>query len=178
MGPSHGAAHANDKSQMKESHKLHKNVQAAISGSGIEYRIHDHGNYTPEIKSPHDFAMALKYSIQRISKTLFLRSRDGHFYAVAVCSINRRVDFRSIANAIGASRLEVASPEELQARTGYPKNGVSPLGLTKDISVAVDSTLFDYPTILIGAGAAAIEIELAPADLVRLSGATAHCITM
>ena len=62
--------------------------------------------------------------------------------------------------------------------TGYPRNGVSPLGLAGGIAVVVDSRLFDYPTILIGGGATAIEIEIAPSDLVRLSGATVQGITV
>jgi Cys-tRNA(Pro)/Cys-tRNA(Cys) deacylase len=41
----------------------------------------------------------------------------------------------------------------------------------------VDRPLLDYPTVLIGGGATAIEIELSPADLVRISGATVESIT-
>lgn len=164
--------------EMNDFYKLHKSIRAAVSGLGIEYKIYDHNEFIPQIKSPHDFAAALKYSIQRISKALFLRSRDGRFYAVAVCSIDRRLDFKLIADAIGAHRVEAASPEELQAMTGYPRNGVSPLGLAGGIAVVVDSRLFDYPTILIGGGATAIEIEIAPSDLVRLSGATVQGITV
>jgi Cys-tRNA(Pro)/Cys-tRNA(Cys) deacylase len=41
----------------------------------------------------------------------------------------------------------------------------------------VDRLLLDYPSILIGGGAAAVEIEIAPADLVRISGAAVASIT-
>jgi Cys-tRNA(Pro)/Cys-tRNA(Cys) deacylase len=157
--------------------KLHKNVQAAISEMQIEYKIHDHGKISPEITSPQDFAAALGYPIQRITKTLFLRSRDRQEYAVAICSIDRRLDFRSTAGAIGVNHTELASAEDLRTRTGYPQNGVSPLGLAENITVVVDRPLFDYPTVLIGGGATAIEIELSPSDLMLIPRATLESIT-
>ena len=75
------------------------------------------------------------------------------------------------------SRVEVASAEDLSVKTGYPRNGVSPLGLADGISIVVDRALLDYPSILIGGGATAVEIEIAPADLVRISGAAVTSIT-
>jgi Cys-tRNA(Pro)/Cys-tRNA(Cys) deacylase len=162
---------------MNELSKLHEKVQDAISKIEPEYKIHDHSKLSVEIRNPNDFAVALGYPIHRITKTLFLRSNDGQAYAVAVCSIDRRLNFKSAASALGAKRVEVASPEDLQVKTGYPKNGVSPLGLAEDIAVLVDELLFDYPTVLIGGGATGIEIELSPSGLVRISGATVRSIT-
>jgi Cys-tRNA(Pro)/Cys-tRNA(Cys) deacylase len=157
--------------------ELHKNVRSAISKLGTEYKIHDHSKLSSEIRNPNDFAAALGYPIQRITKTLFLRSHDGQTYAAAVCSMNRRLNFKLTANAIGTKRVEVASSEDLQVKTSYPRNGVSPLGLAEDITVVVDRLLLDYPTVLIGGGATEIEIELSPSGLVRISGATVESIT-
>lgn len=162
---------------MRDLSKIHENVQGAIIGLEPRYKIHDHSEYPAEIRSPYDFAAALGYPIQRITKTVFLRSRDGQAYVAAVCSADRRLNFASVANAIGAKHVAVASPEDLQVKTGYPTNGVSPLGLSQGIPVIMDSLLFDYETILIGGGAAAIEIEVAPADLARISAATVDSIS-
>lgn len=162
---------------MNELQKLNKNVQAALGGIKADCKIHDHRTFSREIRNPQDFAAALGYPIQRIAKTLFLRSHDRQVYAVAVCPIDRRLNFQSIADAVGVNRVEVASSEDLQAKTGYPKNGVSPLGLDGHIAVVMDRLLLDYPTVLVGGGAAAIEIELSPSDLARISGATIESIT-
>lgn len=162
---------------MNEFHEIHKNVRTAISTLETECKIHHHSKFSSEIRNPGDFATALGYSIQRIAKTLFLRSHDKRIYAAAVYSIDRRLNFEWTADAIGTKRVEVASSEDLQLKTGYPKNGVSPLGLAEDIVVLLDSLLFDYPTVLIGGGATAVEIELSPSDLVRISGATVKRIT-
>ncbi len=157
---------------MNDFHQLHENVQAAISALEIVCKVHDHSKISSEISSPYDFAAALGYPIQRITKSLLLCSRDKQTYAVAVCSVNHRLDFKSTANALGTNRLEVASAEDLQIRTGYPKNGVSPLGLADDVTVVVDRLLFDHPTVLIGGGTIGIELELSPADLLLIPGAT------
>ena len=157
--------------------KLHPKVQAALSGGKSAYKIYDHGNFTPQIRTPLDFASALGYPTPRITKTLFLRSHDGQTHSAAVCSVDQRLDFESTADAIGAKRVKVASLDDLRSLTGYPSGGVSPLGLASGIAVVVDMQLFEYPTVLIGGGTAGIEIELSPAELVRISGATVQSIT-
>jgi Cys-tRNA(Pro)/Cys-tRNA(Cys) deacylase len=162
---------------MDEFHKLHKNVQAAVSGLEAECKVYDHRNFSSEIKNSGDFAAALGYPIQRITKTLFLSSHGGAIYGVAVCSTGQRLNFKSVADAMRVTRAEVASQDDLLIKTGYPKNGVSPLGLAGDIAVVVDTLLLDYATVLIGGGATGIEIELSPSDLVRISGATVKRIT-
>jgi Cys-tRNA(Pro)/Cys-tRNA(Cys) deacylase len=162
---------------MNEFHKLHKNVQAAISEFGSTYTVHDHRKFSSEIRSPYDFAAVLGYPIQRVTKTLFLRGHGAQSHAMVVCSMDRRLDFASAASAVGVKRVEVAPEGDLEVITGYPRNGVSPLGLAEDIPVIVDEPLLDYPTVLVGGGATAVEIELTPADLIRISGATVKRIT-
>ncbi len=162
---------------MRSVEKLHVNVRAAISGLDVKYKVYDHADFAAEISSPADFAAALGYPVERIAKTLFLCSQDRRVYAAAVCPASRRLDFKSAAGAVGVKRVQAASAEDLQARTGYPGNGVSPLGLAGGIAVVVDSLLLDYPTVLIGGGAAAVEIEISPSDLVQISGAEVKSIT-
>jgi Cys-tRNA(Pro)/Cys-tRNA(Cys) deacylase len=161
---------------MENLQKLHKNVQAALRSLEGKYKIHDHRDFETKIKNPSDFATVLRYHVQRITKTVFLCSNDGR-YSAAVCSADKRLDLETIAGALGTNRVQVASPEDLRVRTGYPRNGVSPLGLNGDIVVIMDGLLFEYSTVLVGGGATAIEVELSPADLARVSGATVQGIT-
>ena len=162
---------------MDQIEKLHENVLSAIRGLESGCKVHDHRDLATEIKTPADFAAALGYPVERIAKTLFLCSPDRQAYAAAVCPVSRRLDFKSAASAVGLMKVEVASAEDLAAKTGYPRNGVSPLGLADGIQVVVDRALLDHPTILIGGGAVAVEIEIAPADLMRISGAAATSLT-
>lgn len=163
---------------MNDSHKLHTRVRDALAPLDGGYTVYDHGAMPAEVKSPYDFAAALGYPAQQITKTLFLTSRDAAVYVAAVCSVDRRLDFNAVARAVGVKHTEVASADDLQAKTDYPRNGVSPLGLTADIAVVVDTSVLGFATVLIGGGAAAIEVELDPSDLVHLSRATVKNITV
>lgn len=162
---------------MSELNKLHANVQASIARFGIQCQVHYHAELPVEIRSPQDFADALGYPVQRITKTLFVHSREARTFAVAVCSADRRMDFKAMADAMGVRRVEAAALGDLEARTGYPPGGVSPLGLAAEIVVVMDSLLLDYPTVLVGGGTAAVEVEISPSDLVKSSKAIVGIIT-
>lgn len=125
------------------------------------------------IETPADFAAALGYPLGRIMKTLVCRSRSNDTHVAIVCPMDARVDFKRIAQQLDCGRLETASTAELESITGYPRGGVSPLGLDDRIPVVVERRVLDYETVLIGGGAAGIELEIAPEDLIRITGAMA-----
>lgn len=105
-----------------------------------------------------------------------MRSADRAVFALVVASMGSKVQFRSLAAQLGVKRVEVASSDELSAVTGYPRNGVSPFGVA-GVKVFVDSGLLRFPTILVGAGAIGVELEMAPADLVSVTHATSFALT-
>ncbi len=49
--------------------------------------------------------------------------------------------------------------------------GISPLGGRKPLPTVVDATAESFPTVYVSAGRRGLEVELAPNDLVRLTGA-------
>jgi Cys-tRNA(Pro)/Cys-tRNA(Cys) deacylase len=55
--------------------------------------------------------------------------------------------------------------------TGYVVGGNSPLGQRRRLPTIVDESASDHPTVFVSAGRRGLEIELAPADLVTLTGA-------
>jgi Cys-tRNA(Pro)/Cys-tRNA(Cys) deacylase len=150
---------------------MHPNVHAALESGKISYINHLHTSYNTPINSPADFALALGYDIGRITKSVFVRSTDKEKYAMAVCSIDKKLNFQILARQLACNKVEVAGKDELQQLVGYPQTGVSPLGLI-NIPVYLDEGLLCFKTILIGAGIAGEEIELSPRDLLQACGAT------
>jgi Cys-tRNA(Pro)/Cys-tRNA(Cys) deacylase len=149
---------------------VHARVAEALRANPVEYTIHRHDAFSAPIRSPADFAAALSYDLGRITKTLLVRSSAGDVHAIVVAPMGKKIDFRGVASLLGVKRIEVASGAELGSLTGYPEQGVSPLGVP-DLRILMDQGLFDLSTILIGAGEAGVEIEINPADLARVTGA-------
>ena len=157
---------------------MHPKVSKVLIENRITYREVRHDSFSFPITSPMDFANALGYSLDRITKSVFLRSKSKDKYVMAVCSMSRKLNFAQLATLAGVAKLEVAEKQELADKVGYPINGVCPIGLSPGIQVFIDDALLAHPTVLIGSGEAAVEVELSPADLVTVSEARSVTITL
>jgi Cys-tRNA(Pro)/Cys-tRNA(Cys) deacylase len=153
-------------------------VQRHIQSLEISCTIRYHRDFPSEIRTPADFAEALGYQLSRITKSVFCRSQSKASYAVLVGPIDKRIDFKQASQALSAGRLEVASPQELERVIGYPRHGVSPFGLDSAISVVVARELLTYESVLVGAGAPGVEIEVSPLELIHATNALVENIAM
>jgi Cys-tRNA(Pro)/Cys-tRNA(Cys) deacylase len=162
---------------------MHPNITRTLAQScQVNVREWHHKTVNKPIKSPIDFAAAIGYDLDRISKTVVLANKNlprearlqnrAASYAAVCLSASRRTDLAIVAAFLGWAHCEIATPHELSAVTDYPSKGVSPLGLGP-LRVVVDDGLLSFSTILIGAGEVGVEIEISPHDLMRLSNSTA-----
>jgi len=70
----------------------------------------------------------------------------------------------------------MASPAAAERATGYIVGGISPLGGKRALPTFIDRGVLDFELILFSAGRRGRQVELAPADLIRLAGAKAASI--
>ncbi len=90
---------------------------------------------------------------------------------VAVVPVARQLDLKALAAALGAKKATMANPAAASRSTGYVLGGISPLGQRTSLRTVVDVSATGFPTVHVSAGRRGLQVELAPGDLVRLTGA-------
>ena len=142
---------------------------ALLVKQGVAHRVHSytHGNgqaYGPEA------AELLGLDPERVFKTL-VADVDGAL-TVGVVPVSATLDLKALAGAVGGKRAKMADVAAAERTTGYVAGGISPLGQRKRLPTVVDASAHEWDTVYCSGGRRGLEIELAPADLVRLTGAT------
>ena len=139
-------------------------VQAA-KRAGIEYRLHE---YDGVEVGDGDYAVAVAVSLAlppaRLFKTL-VASVDGRL-EVFVVPADKQLDLRA-----AGKRVTLVDRAAAERATGYVIGGISPLGQRKRLPTTIDPSVLEWRTVLVSAGRRGLQIELAPADLVRLTEA-------
>lgn len=112
----------------------------------------------------------------RVFKTL-VAEVDGKC-VFGMVPVAGRLDLKALAKAVGGKHADMAAPAVAQRLTGYIVGGISPLGGKKALPVYLHRSALDHATILCSAGRRGLQMELAPADLLRLTdGAAADIAT-
>ncbi len=108
---------------------------------------------------------ALGVPASRVFKTL-VAEVDGAL-TVGVVPVAGLLDLKALAAAVGGKCAAMADAAAAERATGYVVGGISPLGQRKRLPVVVDSSALSFEAILCSGGRRGLQIELAPADLIR-----------
>jgi len=117
---------------------------------------------------------ALGIPPERMFKTL-VAAVDGAL-AVGVVPVHRQLDLKALAAAVGGKKAAMAEVAAAERATGYVAGGISPIGQKRRLPVVVDSSALALGTMFCSAGRRGLEIEIAPADLIRAVRATIAAI--
>ncbi len=150
----------------------------ALDRARVAYVVHEYDAGAPTAggpKAPHlgygeRTALALGIDPGRIFKTL-IASVDGRLVA-AVVAVDRELDLKALAGAVGGRRAEMADPAAAERSSGYVVGGISPFGQKRTLPTVVDAGALAHATILVSGGRRGLQVELPPADVVRLTRAT------
>jgi len=146
-----------------------------LAGAGVQFSVHAYDHDPGSGSYGLEAAQALGVPSDRVFKTL-LADVDGR-PAVGVVPVSSQLDLKALAAALGGKRAVMTDPAVAERITGYVVGGISPLGQRRRLPTVVDASALEFPTVFVSAGRRGLEVELAPADLVRLTGATTAPIT-
>jgi Cys-tRNA(Pro)/Cys-tRNA(Cys) deacylase len=105
----------------------------------------------------------------QVFKTL-IATVDGNL-TVAVVPVAAQLNLKALADAMGGKRAEMTDRNTAERATGYVTGGISPIGQRRRLPVVIDSSALDWPAVYCSAGQRGLELELAPADLIRVTAA-------
>ncbi|MNV83164.1 Cys-tRNA(Pro)/Cys-tRNA(Cys) deacylase YbaK [compost metagenome] len=105
----------------------------------------------------------------QVFKTL-LASTEKHELLVAIVPVSGTLDLKALAEAATCKKCEMAEVEQAQRATGYLVGGISPLGQKKRHRTFLDASAQALPAVHVSAGRRGLEVALAPADLLQLTG--------
>jgi Cys-tRNA(Pro)/Cys-tRNA(Cys) deacylase len=142
---------------------------ALLVKAKIAFTLHPYDHDPRSQAYGDEAAEALGVDPARIFKTL-IATVEGRL-ACGVVPVAARLDLKAFAVALGGKRAELADPAAAARATGYVVGGISPLGQRSRLRVVVDASAKRFETVYVSAGKRGLQVQLAPADLVRAADA-------
>ncbi len=148
---------------------LRTRVMDLLDAHGVAYRVLPHSEPVFTVEAAAAQRGVVK---DEMVKSILLKDRDGR-YALACVPGEARLDPQAVRAALGEPwrRMSFASAEEIQAVTGYVQGAVAPLCLPDGVPVVMDEAFAALVNCNISSGDPMAGLELAAADLIRLTRA-------
>jgi Cys-tRNA(Pro)/Cys-tRNA(Cys) deacylase len=151
------------------------NAARYLDSLGIKYELREY------VVAPEEFSaivVAEKIGLppEQVFKTLLCVTGDRE-HVFAVVPGNDELDFKKLARAADARKVEMVSLKEVEPLTGYVRGGVTVFGAKKDFAAYVDETIELFDVISVSAGARGLQVVLSPEDYLRASKAVMAGLT-
>jgi prolyl-tRNA editing enzyme YbaK/EbsC (Cys-tRNA(Pro) deacylase) len=143
-------------------------VARELRAAAVDGTIQEFGEGTPTAESA---SRAIGCRLDQIVKSIVFVC-DGR-PVLALIPGDRRADESSVAAAVSAAGIRVATADEVLAATGYEPGAVAPFPLRAVDVVVLEQTILQRERVWIGAGSPTHMAGIAPEELQRLSGARA-----
>lgn len=139
-----------------------------LEGKRVPYTVY---SYPDSERDAELIADLIGVPAARVFKTLVV-ARDRGKPMLVMVPANKQLDLKGLAKGVGEKKLKMASHNEAEELTGLEVGGISALALiNKGFSIYLDKSAQDYDKILVSAGQRGLDVELAVADLIKLTRA-------
>ncbi|CAI9419802.1 Cys-tRNA(Pro) deacylase [Nocardioides sp. T2.26MG-1] len=141
-----------------------------LTKAGIPYTVHEYDHDPRATSYGLEAAEALGLDPGCVFKTL-LASADGKL-VVGIVPVSQQLDLKALARALGASKATMADVAAAERATGYVAGGISPVGQKRPHPTVLDESAPAHEVVYVSGGRRGLDLGIAPADLVRVTGAT------
>ncbi len=149
--------------------EMETRVTQFLDAAGVSYKVLPH-------KSPlftvADAVVQRNVPLNEVVKCILLQDKKGK--RVMVCATGEvQLDLQAVRQYLpaGYKRMSFAKAETITELTGYVKGSVPPLDLPTSLPLFFDEGILERTKVNISSGDPNAGVELAPQDLLRLSGA-------
>ncbi len=146
----------------------------ALERAKVPFTLHEYAHDPRHESYGLEACEALGVPPDRVFKTL-VAAVDGSL-AVGVVPVHRQLDLKALAAAAGGKKAVLAELAAAERATGFVAGGISPVGQKRRLPVVVDESALALATMFCSGGRRGLEIEIAPADLIKAAGATVAAI--
>jgi Cys-tRNA(Pro)/Cys-tRNA(Cys) deacylase len=146
----------------------------ALTAAGIQFTAHAYEHDPTNTNFGIEAASALNLDPEQVFKTL-LADVDGTL-VVAIVPVTGKLDLKALAAAVGGKKAEMADAALAERKTGYVVGGISPIGQKTRHTTVMDETVELYDTVYVSGGRRGFDIEIAPGDLLLITGGTVAAI--
>lgn len=98
-----------------------------------------------------EVAAALGENPDQVFKTLVTVSKS-HKYYVFMLPVDKELDLKKAAAAVGEKAVDMLKSKELLPLTGYVHGGCSPIGMKKVFPTVIDASAQNFDAIIFSAG--------------------------
>ena len=159
-------------SYMKKKEKT--NVMRILDQKKINYNSYD---YTEtNAVSGMEVATSLNEDPNKVFKTLVTVAKSKINY-VFVVPVNKELDLKKAAKAVGEKSVEMIKSKELLPLTGYIHGGCSPIGMKKLFKTVIDKSATNFETFIFSGGKIGYQVEVTLDDLKKVINYSLEDIT-
>lgn len=142
-----------------------KPLEQYLKKNSIRYDVVAH----KIVFTAYDLAATLREKMERIGKTLLIRTDTG--YVLVVLPANRRLDFGKLTSALGVKKVSLVNEKEMVKALKVKAGALTAFGALHKAAVFVDSALAKASDALVSSGSFTDSIRVKMKDFLRLENA-------
>lgn len=150
-------------------------ASTALTRLGLAFEVHSYEHDPAAASYGLEAAAALSVPPGQVFKTLLVESERG--LAVGVVPVDRQLDLKAIAAALGLKKVAMAQPADAERSSGYVVGGISPIGQKKALPTVVDESALGFDRVYVSGGRRGLDLSLTPDDLVTATRAQVALIS-